>query len=255
MKSLAALQSNFQAYLHNVDDVSTLESLMVNDEKVGAKKRLSIYAEAYYLRIIEALGTTYPKLKQLVGDTLFVTIARSYLTSYPSTYRNMRWVGDEMASHLEKTLPNHPITAEMAYFEWALGIAFDAADQPILSINDLSHLSLADWPSLMLKAQQSVQCLHINWNVLPVWQALDQAEEPPKITPVDQHCIVWRKDLDPHYRSVDPLEITAVKQIQQGTTFGELCAYLQLNLNEEAATQKAAEYLTTWLDDGLLIKN
>ena len=254
MKSLAELQSYFQAYLRNADEVCQLERFVVNDEKVGATKRLNIYADAYYLRIIEALGTTYPKLKQLIGDTFFVTIARSYITNYPSTYRNMRWVGDQMAAHLEKTLPNHPITTDMAYFEWALGIAFDAEDQPTLSINDLSHLSLADWPSLMLKTQLSVQCLHLNWNVLPVWQALHQTVVPPDIMPADQHCVVWRKDLDAHYRSVDLLEINAIKQIQQGTTFGELCAHLQLNLNEEAATQKAAEYLSSWLEDGLLIK-
>jgi len=62
MKSLAELQSNFQAYLRNADEVCQLEGFVVNDEKVGATKRLNIYADAYYLRIIEALGTTYPYL-------------------------------------------------------------------------------------------------------------------------------------------------------------------------------------------------
>lgn len=101
MKSaLAQLQSDFQAYLVDTAKGAAFKNRIVNDAKVGVKKRLSIYADAYRLRIIEALATSYPKLKALLGDDLFDATARTYIDTYPSTYRNMRWVGDKMQTHL-----------------------------------------------------------------------------------------------------------------------------------------------------------
>ena len=68
MSQLAKLQSDFQAYLMNDVKGAAFKAHMIDDEKVGAKKRLGIYVDAYRLRIIEALATTYPKLKALLVD-------------------------------------------------------------------------------------------------------------------------------------------------------------------------------------------
>ena len=128
MSDLAQLQSEFQAYLVNNISGAGFTKYIVDDAKVGVNKRLSIYYDAYRLRITEALATAYPKLKALVGDDKFKGIALEYIDDYPSTYPNMRWYGAHMREHLLYSLPEHPITAEMAAFEWALSLAFDAED-------------------------------------------------------------------------------------------------------------------------------
>ena len=141
MNHLVQLQSDFQAYLFDSDKGAAFKSQIIDDKKVGATKRLSIYYDAYRLRIIEALSNGYPNLKNLLGDDLFDQTARAYIDLHPSTYRNMRWYGGEMSAYLSKTLPQHPIAAEMAAFEWALGLAFDAEDAPILNLQELAQFS------------------------------------------------------------------------------------------------------------------
>jgi Putative DNA-binding domain len=106
MTHLSQLQSDFQAYLLDASKGAGFTKQIVNDKKVGVKKRLGIYADAYRLRIIEALSNSYPILKALLGDDLFEQAARSYIDLYPSTYRNMRWVGDKMAEHLQAIFRN-----------------------------------------------------------------------------------------------------------------------------------------------------
>lgn len=71
MSRLAQLQADFQAYLMDEDKGAAFKNCIVDDAKVGVKRRLSIYADAYRLRIIEALANSYPKLKALLGDDLF----------------------------------------------------------------------------------------------------------------------------------------------------------------------------------------
>lgn len=252
MNSLAQLQADFQAYLLNSSKGAAFTKKVVNDKKVGVKRRLGIYADAYRLRIIEALASAYPMLKALIGDDLFDKAALSYIEQNPSTYRNMRWVGDQMAAHLQLTLPQYPIAAEMAQFEWALSLAFDAEDAPVLSLQDLAAIPPEDWADLRFKFHPAVQLLNPTFNVLLVWQALNAEDAPPKIQQINEPYVVWRKDLSSHYRSLEIAEYAAIQQMMAGANFGDLCEKLQESASEEEATTQAAQYLATWLSEGLL---
>ena len=257
MSQLSQLQSDFQAYLIDQTKGAGFKTCIVDDAKVGVKRRLGIYADAYRLRIIEALANSYPKLKALLGDNTFNAIARSYIDQYPSTYRNMRWVGDVMCEHLTKTLPKHPLAAEIAQFEWALGLAFDAEDAPILSLQDLAAIAPESWGDLRFKFHPAVQLLSPTYNVLLVWQALNIGKTSPKATQINEPCVVWRKELNSHYRSLEHTEYAAIQSVMLGTSFGELCEKLQENASlestsEDEATIQAAQYLSGWLNGGLI---
>ena len=254
MSHLSQLQTDFQAYL--LDDAQGINFLnaIVNDQKVGAIKRLSIYANAYRLRIIEALATAYPKLHSLLGDDYFDSTARSYIKQYPSTYRNMRWVGGEMAAHLQATLPQHPIASEMAQFEWALGIAFDAEDAPIVSLQDMAKIPPENWAALTFILHPSAHLLPLQLNVVQIWNALDCEETPPNPIQTNAPCLVWRKNLNAHFKSIDVAECAALQLVIAGASFGELCENLQKNDYEAAASMQAAQYLSSWLHEGLIVK-
>ncbi len=250
MTELSKLQADFQACIINQDH-TMFKKRVVDDTKVGAGKRLSIYADAYRLRIIEALSTAYPKLHLLLGDDLFNSTARQYIDQYPSQYRNMRWVGDRMSEHLLNDLPQHPIAAELARFEWALGLAFDAEDASVVALQTLTALSPEIWGDLRFTLHPSVQLLDIVWNVIPIWQALDAEMVPPSPQKSNEPCLVWRTDLNSHYRSLDIQEYQALQHIQAKMCFGELCETLFEDLGEEATLQ-AAQYLASWLETGMI---
>lgn len=258
MSQLAKLQNDFQAYLIDADKGAAFKSRIVDDIKVGAEKRLGIYYDAYRFRIIEALATAYPKLKIILGDDLFDSTARAYIDQYPSTYRNMRWVGGKMQTHLLETLPQHPIAAEMAAFEWALGLAFDAADASMLTLQDLAEIPPELWADLKFEFHPSVLLLPLKWNVVQVWNVLDKDEAPPGIAKTEEACLIWRaglnldSGLNSHFRSLAKTEYAAIQLAMSGACFGVLCEKLQETCSEEEATMLAAQYLSTWLYDGLI---
>lgn len=250
MSKLAQLQADFQAGILHADN-AVFKTRVIDDEKIGAEKRLSIYADAYRLRIIEALSTTYPKLHLLLGDDFFDATARQYIDQHPSEYRNMRWVGDNMYEHLKRVLPEHPIAAELASFEWALGLAFDAADSAVVTVSDLATIPPETWGDLNFTLHPAVQLLDLHWNVVPLWQALDQEETPPKPLQNNEPCLVWRSDLNSHYRSIASQEFDAIQHIKAGANFGVLCEHLFETMGN-AATQQAAQYLSGWLEAGII---
>ena len=252
MHKLARIQADFQAYLMDDATEAAFVNVIVNDEKAGARKRLGIYYDAYRLRIIAALAAAYPKLKLLLGDDLFDSTAHAYIDQNPSTYRNLRWYGSEMRAHLQANLPQHPIVAEMADFEWALGLAFDAEDAPTLQLQDLANIPPECWADLKFTIHPSVQVLPLQWNVVLVWKALDAGDSPPNPVKTAEPCLIWRQDLNSHFQSINAAEFSAIQLVISGATFGELCHRLQDSAGEQAAITQAAQYLSRWLNDGLI---
>lgn len=258
MPTLSQLQSDFMAYL--VDDVAgaSFKKQIVNDTKVGVDKRLSIYANAYRLRIIEALTSAYPKLKMLVGDDFFDEAARSYIEQFPSTYCNMRWVGGEMAAHLQHILPQHPVAAELAQFEWALGLAFDAADAPVKTLQDLAIIAPENWPNLIFGLHPSVKICDLQWNIVAIWNALTQENAPPPPTKTNLPCLIWRQDLNAHFQTISHQENKLIKLMALQATFGELCEAADNTRTSDVisdngdAMQQVASYMASWLDAGLI---
>ena len=263
---LAQLQNDFQVYLQDSMQGTSFKEHIVNDKQVGASKRLGIYYDAYRLRIIDALASAYPKLNMFLGDAQFNQIARNYIDAYPSTYRNMRWVGDQMALHLHKTHSKQPLASELASFEWALGLAFDAQDAPVIGLQALTNIAPEQWEHMCFTMHPSVQMLNFQYPVTKLWQILDAQElitkqakakqaawiKQANQSPTATVCLVWRKALSAYYKTLDSNELQCLQTVVAGQSFGDLCLSLQAQLDEQAAMQQAAQYLSTWLNDELI---
>ena len=261
MSHLAELQADFQAYLLGNAQDSPFKSCIADDAKVGAVRRLGIYHEAYRLRLIEALSTVYPKLHVMLGDELFDSTARSYIDAHPSSYRNMRWYGDAMRAHLAEQLPDHPITAELADFEWTLSLAFDAPDTPVLRIQDLASIPPEDWSELSFQFQPSLHLLQLRWNTVAAWLALEAEDVPPAFVQkvLAETWLIWRRELKPRFRSLAAMEKSALSLAISGASFGDICTSLSCQLGddesaEEESAIKAAQYLASWLEDEMIAR-
>ena len=263
MSQLAELQDRFQAYLLGAEPSSVFHSCIIDDQQVGAARRLGIYYDAYRLRLIETLINAFPKLHALLGDDFFDCAARSYIDAHPSQYRNLRWFGDALSEHLLHTLPQHPIASELADFEWNLALAFDAEDAPVLQLSDLAGIPPENWAGLGFKFQFSIKPLPLRWNTVAVWKALDAEEIPPA---PEQQCsfetwLIWRQEMTPRFRSLEAMEEIALNAAISGASFGDICETLGNQLEkhqdlvyeaQEEATVKAAQYLAGWLESGMI---
>lgn len=252
MSRLAGLQEGFQAYLLDEEGGAGFRASIVDDDRVGAERRLRIYHDAYRLRLVEALGQAYPNLAKLLGQDLFERLARSFIAAHPSEFRNLRWYGGELPGHLARELPEHPIAAELATFEWALAAAFDAPDVATLSLADLAGLPAEQWGGLRFGLHPSVRILPLALNTVPVWKALDEEHAPPAVEHAPATWLIWRKGLDPHFRSLDDDEARLLELARQGAAFADLCEAVD---PEQAQAELAAQYLDTWLADGLIARS
>ena len=221
-----------------------------------ATGHFEIYVNAYRGRLAEALRDNYPVLYRAMGDEAFGQLARAYIAEHPSRFRSIRWFGDNLTAFSEanpELLP-HPALADLARMDWALRGAFDAADSATLSPADVATIAAEKWPGQCFVLQPAVRLITLQWNVEPIWQALNQDENAVTDAPqVLQHSLlVWRRELECHWRSLDAREATALRVIADGGTFAEVCE--SLAVDEANPAQTAAMYLRQWIEHGLLAK-
>ena len=177
---LAALQQQFQDFLlQAAPGGSTLGAAIATQAILPAEDRLAIYYNAYRIRLREALDEAFPKTGAYLGDDLFLQMCEAFVAAHPSTVRNLRWYGAQFPPFLAGELGQHPQVAELAAFEWALGLAFDADDAPVLGADDVRQLAPEAWADLSFALHPSAHMLDLHSNAVAIWQALDRDAEPP----------------------------------------------------------------------------
>ncbi len=239
------------------------ESGLLQDTPAGEPARFHIYQNAYRIRMVEALKENYPVLASVLGDDEFAGFAAGFLQTCPSQTASIRWFGAQLADYVAAhpdTLP-HPALLDLIRMEWALSVAFDSPDAKPLTVADLAAVAPESWPGLSFVVHPSVQLIHVDWNVEPIWTALaadpDAATDAPEAAP--HYLLVWRAGHVNYWRSVSDEEAGLLTALMQGSNFGDLCDLCgqQLNSgqsdNAGTAAVTVAGYLRTWVDATLLL--
>ncbi len=254
MNSLATLQRAFQRHVCHGGRV--MEQAVLTTPEAGAARRLGIYADGYASRLVGALGIDYPGLRGLLGDAAFERVTREFVAAYPSRHANLRWYGGELSAFLARAprWRRRPILAELARFEWALGLAFDAEDAVPTRPEEVAGLPTADWPHLRLRLHPSLQRVRLGNNVPQIWQAAIAGRKTPKATmrrqPVE--WLIWRKAHEPVYRALSPEEAWAVGAVARGCDFAALCSGLRRFVGARHAAQNSVQLLRNWLSEQLI---
>lgn len=252
MSALTGTQARFQAYVLGGDGAIVADIAGTDD--AFRRARLDIYYNAYRLRLAEALATDYAILKSYAGDEIFDAIVRDYIDAHPSAFRNVRWFGEQLAGFLRDgpRYAGQPILADLARFEWTLGLAFDAADTATLRFEDVAAVPAEAWAGLRFAPHPALHVIELRTNAVAVWNEIKNADRriAPESLPQPLRWAIWRRELSPYFRSLEADEAWALDALRNHLGFGEICAGLCQWLPEEQAAPRAAALLRGWVDEG-----
>lgn len=252
MSALTGIQARFQVYVL-AGDAQIVCDIAGGDDAYH-QTRLDIYYNAYRMQLAEALATDFEILKVYIGDEMFDAIVRDYIDAYPSVFRNLRWFGRHLADFLgnDARYAWQPILADLAQFEWTLGLAFDAADAVAVRFEDVVALPPEVWAELCLTPHPALHVVDLRTNAVAVWNKLKYADRgvAPENLPEPLQWAIWRKQLSPYFRSLEADEAWALDAMWNNMSFGEICVGLCRWIPEEQAASRAAALLRSWVDEG-----
>jgi len=253
MSKLSCLQDQFQQFI--VSGQSGIQDSVIETEHISVDTRLAIYRDAYKLRLIESLNANFPSLYAYLGTEEFNQLCSAYIDANPSPYRSIRWYGDSLADFLKSYYHQHPHLAELAAFEWQMTLAFDAADERVVQLEDMAGVPPEAWANLRFTLHPSVQRINHFWNAIPLWQALTHDQDLPDLhhNPETVAWILWRTpEYIIQFYSLSQEEAWALDALFQNLSFGEICEGLCQWIEPEEVAMCAASYLKGWIQNGIL---
>jgi putative DNA-binding protein len=192
---------------------SDLETLVRGSSRLTAFERLSIYANAFYGRLIECLGDCFPLLKRLLGAAIFDGFAFDYLQSYPSRSYTLDRLAQSFPRFLAETRPEAPAGGEpgfpdflidLANLELAIAKVFDGPGcegEPLLTPADLppaerfAEARLLTVPCLhLLRFRFPVNAYYTAARELAVTESADAAPESSAHGEIDAHDEIDESD-------------------------------------------------------------
>jgi hypothetical protein len=251
---LKTLQQSFMSYLLGESQgiVNRIESTPMR----SAKGRMDIYANAYRMRLKEAMATDFDKLHSYLGDEQFGMLMDTYIDTYPSHTTSLRYFSNHVPELLEQAPFNElPVLKEIAVIERAFADSFDAKDLSVTSIDDLAQIQPESWAFIQLDLQKSLQIIPFSFNSFSIWKALSDEQTPPPVEKMKNESmwVLWRKsDLISHYRHLSDAEAAALNAAQQGATFAMICEVLLDYFTEEETPVKAVTMLQSWLQEEMV---
>lgn len=220
---------------------------------------LKVYDHAYRARLLEVMGEDFPATHTLLGDDAFADATRHYIDAHPSRARSIRWLGRDFSAWLRATTPwqNQPVVADMAAFEWALGLAFDAPDTDALVTDDLARVPPEAWPILKFGFHPALNSLTLTFDVAPFQQAVANEQDPdaaPVALDAPQTWAAWRapESLMVRYRALAEDEAAGLAVVMDGQPFSALCETMAVHGAADEAAIRAATCLRHWLEAGWL---
>ncbi|MCB1484394.1 MAG: putative DNA-binding domain-containing protein [Hyphomicrobiaceae bacterium] len=215
-----------------------------------------VYRDAYRLRLVGILRHDFERLHTFMGDKAFDTLAREFIETHPSHDPNARWYGvafpEFVALHPRCT--DHPVIGALAQLEGFLNDIFDAADTPPLTLDDLASFAPEDFGRLSFTPHPTARRIDTNFDLNAIWCALAADEPPPDAHPLaaPQSLLIWRQDLDSHFRVLGAEERMMWDEACKGVSFGVLCEMAATFDDPDGAPLRAAGYLQSWIASGLL---
>jgi hypothetical protein len=245
MTALAEIQSAFQAAVL-ADDPRALAAVAGRGAAPGA----SVYCHAYRARLAEVLAADYPTVAACMGADAFAELAAGYARAYPSRARSLRWFGASLPAFLVGCAA--PWLTDVARFEWALGLAFDAPDGDPVALADLASLAPEAWDGLRFTLDPAVRLLALDWDAPALKASVAGGVAPPPARP-DRACwLVWRNARRVRYKRLAPDQAHALAAARGGARFGAICAGVAKRLPLDGCAARTAEIVREWFTLGLV---
>lgn len=229
---------------------------MIHEPGSDPLQRLSIYADAYFARLLESLASDFKTLHDVLGSQHFQRLAADYLLAHPSSSPQ---IGD-LGQALPRFLENHPLTTsypyitDLARLEWNVLRSLYSERLPAMDASILSSVPEPAWSRAKIVLDPTVRLLGTEWAVDLLWEDRflpGPAGRKTLLRKRRRWLVLYRDDRWVQVRSVDGQQWFVLERFQEGATLERVCRDLA-ELFPEAEELPVQRWFGEWVRLGIL---
>ena len=246
-----------------------LEKIVRSTRRFSASERLSVYANAYYARLLECLGESFPVLKHALGEDTFNEFAFGYLQTYPSRSYTLNRLGEGFARYLDETRPRSSGTEplgpdwpdfliDLARLEWVIGQVFDGPgleQEDPLDYESLQAIAPDQWPQARLKLAVCLKLLQFSYPINDYYTEARRASEGEEIPLPEarrQFVAISRREYVVRRYELSEPQYRLLESLQAGQTIGQAieCAAEILDADDQELAVSLRSWFHNWAAEG-----
>ena len=251
--NLKQLQTSFQNVILS-QACTDVDWVKTSTRSLSSGDRLNIYHNAYRFRLADVLFDTYEHTAIYLGSDWFNQLALSYVQSHHSNSPNIGLYGKEFPDFLADQLADDLEVSELAEMDWKLRRAFDGLDSSVMTPDSLPQLASENSDSLCFEFVPTLSLATQYYNTLDIWHAIDDDRAPPSVERLDRpiDILIWRKGHSPHFRSLAPIEASAISAAHSGNSLDTIGSKLGEEFPDVDVATEFGVMISRWLEEQII---
>lgn len=205
MRSLADVQAEFAAAL--LDPDAGVPPSIAGPGGRPAPRRFAVYRNNVIAGLMNALGSSYPAIRRIVGEEFFRAMARRYVLAEPPRSPVLMDYGASFADFIAVFGPasSLPYLPDVARIERAWREAYHAADAAPLAAEAMALIPTEKLGEATFGLHPSLRVIRSSYPALRIWR-MNATDEP--VAPVDlsipEDTMIVRPEADVDVRLMPP---------------------------------------------------
>lgn len=186
-------------------------------------RRFSVYRNNVVVGLTDAMESSFPVIRKLVGDEFFRAMCGVYVRRFPPSSPVLSQFGSELPEFLESFPPSAglPYLPDVARLENLIRESYHEADAAPLSVNAVARIPADDLPRVRMRFAPSMRLLRSRHPVCSIWRA--NVAGGPKPTYEAQDVLVVRREFDPEPVVLPPGGHEIISNLLAGASVLEAC--------------------------------
>ena len=197
-------------------DLPAPEGLVGNSSR--PTRRFSVYRNNVVVGLTDAMETSFPVVRKLVGNEFFRAMCGVYVRRFPPTSPVLSRFGSEFPEFLESFPPSAglPYLPDVARLENLIRESYHEADAAPVSVDAVARIPADDLPGVRMRFAPSMRLLRSRHPVCSIWRA--NAAGGPKPTYAAEDVLVVRREFDPEPIVLPPGGHEIISQLSAGAS-------------------------------------
>lgn len=256
---LLRMQQWFHAAITHPDGCrgSGVDDIVLPSKALNSTQRLSIYADMYFVRLIEIMGEDFPTVRHLLGTDLFSEVAKDYVTRYPSTHYSLAHLGKQFPQFLleDSELPSNVergFAVAVATVERNIENVFDEQQDEPLSFEEIQSINADNWDRIRLKPISALRLLRLPYSVNDYISAVRKEHSAVVPSQTDAFLVVYRRNYRVWRSDIDARQFVLLSALFEGQTLGESlaeCAEIP-GFDTDSLATSLVDWFRDWATEG-----
>lgn len=234
-------------------DASLAAGLVREKEKISAAKQIAIYADAYRIRLQQAVRSDYPCLAHFMDEALLTRLIRDFVETTPSLSYNLDVYPHGFWSFIQKNSPDIAM-GELSELEGAIATTFMTKGNEPLTADNLPPLDATSLGATRFELRTPHRLLSFTHDVEAAMISFKKGDAAGSITPKPIYLYLYRLNNEVQRVYVEEGEYHLLNALQTTENFNGAIQHVLENTdtNEDVIASGIARWLPRWITLGFL---